>query len=274
MLHLDVVGPLEQVGQSRFLLTMIDRTTRMFEVAVLSSISAEEVARALITSWFVRYGLPRQLVSDRGSNFMSSLFNKLCLLLGVSHTPTTAYHPSCNGVIERFHRRLKAALRAHLAGPNWPDILPWVCLGLRAAPRDLDDVSAFEACYGSTPTLPSMMLDRPESAPAEIEAALRKHREGLPVRPPSPVDVNVPPDLRWVFVREDGARTPLAPLYRGPFKVLRQTRNCVVLQMGDKVDSVTLQRIKPYRVEGDVEVAVLPRRGRPPGGRRVATGCP
>ena len=118
MLHLDVVGPLEQVGQSRFLLTMIDRTMRMFEVAILSSISAEEVAHALITSWFVRYGLPRQLVSDCGSNFMSSLFNKLCLLLGVSHTPTTAYHPSSNVVVECFHRRLKVALRAHLAGPN------------------------------------------------------------------------------------------------------------------------------------------------------------
>ena len=49
---------------------------------------------------------------------------------------STAYHPQANGLVERFHRTMKAALKARLTGPNWFDELPWVLLGLRTAPKD------------------------------------------------------------------------------------------------------------------------------------------
>jgi hypothetical protein len=64
--------------------------------------------------------------------------------LGVSPKMTTAFHLQSNGVVEMFHRRLKNALHARLAAADWPLHLPWVMLGLRAAPREDSGISAAE----------------------------------------------------------------------------------------------------------------------------------
>ena len=52
----------------------------------------------------------------------------------VNHDHTYCLHPQANGIVERFHRQLKAALKARLVGPEWIDELPLVLLGLRSAP--------------------------------------------------------------------------------------------------------------------------------------------
>ena len=96
----------------------------------MTDISAATVAETFITSWLTRYGVPQQVVSDRGTQFLSSVFTALTELLGVEHTPTTAYHPECNGMVERVHRRLKDSLRAINAGHSWVQALRWVLLGL------------------------------------------------------------------------------------------------------------------------------------------------
>ena len=48
----------------------------------------------------------------------------------------TAYHPQSNGLVERFHRRLKYALRARMATADWADHLLWVILGIRSIFRE------------------------------------------------------------------------------------------------------------------------------------------
>jgi transposase InsO family protein len=82
----------------------------------------------------------------------------VCQLLGVQHHLTTAYHPQANGMVERSHRQLKDALRARLAGTSWPDHLPWVLLGLRAAPKKESGVSSAELLYGVPLTLLGQFL--------------------------------------------------------------------------------------------------------------------
>ena len=69
-------------------------------------------------------------------------------------------------------------------------------------------------------------------------------------------------DLHWVFVCKDGAKMPLQVLYH----VMWQTRNCAVLKIGDKMDTMSFARVKPYLAKGEVEEAVLPH-GHPSEGR-------
>jgi hypothetical protein len=86
---------------------------------------------------------------------------------------TTPYHPQSNGAVERFHRRLKDSLRARLVGGDWPDHLPWVLLGLRAAPREDSVVSAAELVYGSPLSLPGQFLTAAKPPPSSFVRQLQ-----------------------------------------------------------------------------------------------------
>jgi hypothetical protein len=90
--------------------------------------------------------------------FNSSFWAAVMGRLGVRHNTTTAFHPQSNGMVERFHCRLKEALKAHAASSDWPAHLPWVMLGLRTAPHEESGVSAAELVYGSLLLLPGQQL--------------------------------------------------------------------------------------------------------------------
>jgi transposase InsO family protein len=69
-------------------------------------------AQAFLTCWISCFGVPSTIVTDRGRQFKSRLWTNLMSLLGSKRSRTTAYHPQANGMVERFHRQLKAALKA------------------------------------------------------------------------------------------------------------------------------------------------------------------
>ena len=137
---------------------MIDRTSRWPEAVPLSSITAESCARAFISTWISRFGVPALLTSDRGAQFTSAVWSEVCSVLGISHIQTTSFHPQSNGMIERFHRSLKCALRARMAGSDWSSHLPLVMLGLRTAPKDDSGFSPAEAVYGTNLSLPGKFI--------------------------------------------------------------------------------------------------------------------
>jgi hypothetical protein len=115
-----------------YLFTIIDRTSRWPEAILLASITTADCARALFAGWVSRFGVPATITSDRGVQFTSALWAGLCSLLNIQHSPTTAYNPQSNGLVERFHRRLKDALRSRAAAADWHNHLPWV-LGIRTS---------------------------------------------------------------------------------------------------------------------------------------------
>ena len=127
---------------------------RWAEAVCLLEISNEMVAEAFITTWVSRSGILMWLVTDRGVHFMSALFQSLCQLLGVNHMPTMAYHPATNGLVERLHRSLKQALRAHGSQETWPSLLPRILLILRSSPRREDGMLPFEVTFRAVPVLP------------------------------------------------------------------------------------------------------------------------
>ncbi|GFO11984.1 Pol polyprotein [Plakobranchus ocellatus] len=120
----------------RYLLTIIDRNTRWLESIPIPNITTAECVQALVGGWISRFGIPEDLSSDRGSQFTLALRTEIARRIGVKVHRTTAFHPQANGMVERFHRTLKAALKARLTGNNWVGELPWVLLGLRTALRE------------------------------------------------------------------------------------------------------------------------------------------
>jgi cleavage and polyadenylation specificity factor subunit 1 len=67
------------------------------------------VARALLTG----FGCPQSITTDQGHQFETQLFQSLARICGIQLSRTTAYHPTANGLVERFHWTLKAAIMCH-----------------------------------------------------------------------------------------------------------------------------------------------------------------
>jgi transposase InsO family protein len=147
--HIDIVGTL-QASEDGFLylLTMVDQTSRWLEAVPLKDISAVSCVAAFLSCWVARFGVPETLTSDRGSQFALAQCAAFCSSLGVRHVMTTAYHPQAKGLVERTHRQLKDALCVRGATVDWPAHLPWVLLGLLAAPKEVSGVSSAEAIFG------------------------------------------------------------------------------------------------------------------------------
>ena len=136
---MDLVGPLQASSDGHtHIMTIIDRSTRWVEAVPLSSTTATACADALVAGWISRFGV----------HFTSDVWAVMCQCLGIRHNTTTAYHPQSNGMIERYHCQLKDSLRARPASTDCPSRLPWVLLGLRAAPKEDLNVSAAKLLYG------------------------------------------------------------------------------------------------------------------------------
>ena len=146
-IHIDLVGPLPaSEGYSYHL------TTRWPEAIPINNTSTSECAKTLIRHWISRFGVPLDMTSDRGPQFTSVLWNDIADKLGISIYCTCAYHPQSNGLVERFHRSLEAALKARLHGHNWVDKLHWVLLGLGTVPKEDLETSFAELVYGEPDT--------------------------------------------------------------------------------------------------------------------------
>ena len=98
--------------------------------------------------WICRYGSPKIVTTHQGSQFEAELYKAVLQFTGTQKIHTTAYHPASNGLVERWHRSLKAAIMCHDARFTWTEILPTVLLGLRSCIRLDLDASPSEYLFG------------------------------------------------------------------------------------------------------------------------------
>ncbi|GBM83519.1 hypothetical protein AVEN_238282-1 [Araneus ventricosus] len=216
---------------------------------------ADTVARTLYDGWIARFSVP-EIITDRGANFESNLFQALTKFLGSCKTRTTAFHPDSNGIVERMHRQLKASIKCH-ASMHWSEVLSTIFLGMCACLKDDVGVSLAELIYGQCLCLPGEFF-RDFSPPshmvteADLVQKLRTFaRNFRPVRSMhhSSDDYSfVHPDLQsasHVFIRHHSIRRPLEKPYQGPYKVLRRKEKFFCIEINGKEATVSIDRLKP-----------------------------
>lgn len=273
-IHVDLVGPLPPSQDHSYLLTIVDRCSRWPEAIPLKKIDTETCAKALIFNWISRFGIPTHITSDRGAQFVSKLWSSMAESLGMKLHHTTAFHPQSNGLVERFHRSLKASLRARLNSANWMNELPWVMLGLRTIPKEDVGISSAEMVYGMPLTVPGSFVDTTTSNTTDHEH-LQKLRDTVQNLMPFPTTQHsikpsyVPTSLKtskYVFIRKDGYKTPFQTPYTGPFRVLESGSKAFKIDYGGRVEIISIDRLKPAYTDPSLTsnpCVAPPQRGRP-----------
>ncbi|KAH9587093.1 hypothetical protein MS3_00004959 [Schistosoma haematobium] len=256
--HLDLVGRLPDSNGYSYLLTCVDRFTRWPEAVHIKDIIVETVVRAFVERWAANFGCLSTITTDRGRQFESELFHCLTTLLGITRFQTTTYHAQANGLVERFHRQLKASLSA-ANNSQWTDAVRLVLLSIRNAVKADIEYTSAQLVYGTTLRLPGEFVG-PSSSSMYMHLTTYTNRltnamrsvKHVSTRPQS-IDVFFQPDLRYcthVFVRRDSHRHPLEPAYEGPFKVVQREPKHYIIGKNGNNDSISIDRLRAVYLEG------------------------
>ncbi|XP_035207542.1 uncharacterized protein LOC118182311 [Stegodyphus dumicola] len=189
------------------------------------------------------------------------MFKNLAAICGAKLLHTTPYHLQCNGKIKRFHRTLKAAIKAH-NNVKWSDMLPTILLGLRAAIRDGTNYYVAQMVYGTNIRLPGEFFEKPSVHVEPDTFVYNLQQQMALLKPMKSVDTCqsyqkgfVHRDLRTcthVFVRVDRVKKPLEPAYDGPFPVAKRHDKYYSVHIKGKDVNISIDRLKPaYLMNAD-----------------------
>ncbi|XP_046681358.1 uncharacterized protein LOC124368128 [Homalodisca vitripennis] len=218
--------------------------------------------------------MPRTITTDQGRQFESGLFKRLTSTFGIERLRTTSYHPQPNGMVERFHRHLKAAIICHPES-SWLQALPLVLLGIRNVYREDLTTSSAELVYGEPLRLPGSLLASPPGLGRSEDISdlvIRLQRQTSRLQPVSGSAHSKPQTFVFqelstcthVFLRDDTVRRALQPPYSGPHKVLSRDDKTMTIQIADRSSKVSIDRVKPAYILPDPSPKPQPRSAHTP----------
>jgi len=243
--HIDLVGPFTPQKGFRYLCTMVDRETGYPVVVPIADPTSADSLKAFRHGWVQHFGYPDHLISDNGKNFVSGDFKGFLALNGIKQHLTTPGHPQANGMVERFHRTLKQALRAvELERPGvWIDRLPEILLSFRCTPKE-DGFSPADRMFRGTVRLGRdafRVQPHAEVPPRVVKWNTTEGKiEGNPLKHETP----------WLLVRVEGHPRSLAPRYEGPYRVVTYKDKTVTVVKKGKEWNISKDRVKPFFGDG------------------------
>jgi hypothetical protein len=170
---MDVLGPLPKSDKdNKFILLVCDYFTKWVEAFPMPNQEAQTVADLFVKEFICRYGVPRKIFTDQGSNFQSELFKKVCAMLEIDKSRTTPYHPQSDGLVERMNRTIEAMISMFISPGqrDWDDILPYVMMAYRSAVQDTTGYSPNQMMLGRETELPiDIVMGHPEEGVIEVD---------------------------------------------------------------------------------------------------------
>ncbi|KAI2659363.1 Transposon Tf2-8 polyprotein [Labeo rohita] len=267
-LGVDFITDLPRSDGHTCILVAVDRFSKMCKLIPLSGLpTAMEAAEHLFNQVFRQFGIPEEIVSDRGPQFISHVWKAFFKLLGVSVNLSSGYHPQTNGQTERKIQELGRYLRAYCQEDqhSWSRFLPWAEYAQNSLRLDSTGLTPFQCVLGYQPPL-FPWTEEPSNVPAvdywfreservwdsahhHLQRAICRNKRFADARRRTAPRYQ-PGDSVWLSTRDLRLRLPcrkLSPRYIGPFKILRQ------------LNDVTFQLQLPprYRIHPTFHVSLL-----------------
>jgi transposase InsO family protein len=130
-IHADLFGPmLTADSNKKFILCITDAFTKYAVITLIQNKNAETVADAIFKEWFCKFGIPAQIHTDSGKEFINKLSAEMMELLNVAQMKTSPAHPQCNSRVEVFNKTVKKYLASFVdeTALNWETFLPALAL--------------------------------------------------------------------------------------------------------------------------------------------------
>jgi hypothetical protein len=255
---MDIAGPLPTTRKgNRYILVIVDYLTRWVEAFPLPNQEAMTVATTWVRGCVCRWGVPRHVITDQGTNFTSAVMRATYKILGTNRKATTPYHPQSNGLVERFNRTIKDILvkLAEDREDDWDELIEMALMSYRSVPGEATGDSPFFLMLGMDPRLPcnttttvveglrdeagDEIADFAESM-AQTEMCAHKRLHDSQQRTKRRHDSHVfpkvfPPGslaLLEVTTRKPGGK--MLPRWTGPYEVIQRhpkTPNAIIIRM-------------------------------------------
>ena len=131
-----------------------DRLTKYgYFIPYIEASTAKDLAYAFTRVVIANHGVPKTVISDRGTIMNSKFWKTLTARLGIRWKPSTAYHPQTDGQTERLNQTLEQYLRCYVdqEQDNWVSLLPLAQFAYNSAENSTTKMSPFYANYGYNP---------------------------------------------------------------------------------------------------------------------------
>ena len=267
-IHADLFGPLKSSSSGKkFILVMTDAFTKYVEVIAIPNKEAETVAEAIFYNWICRYGIPAQLTTDQGKEFVASVCQNLWKQLDLLHITTSARHPQANSQAEVINKTIARYLASFVNETtlDWEQYLAPLMFSYNTAFHRSIKTSPFFLTYGVHPSLPKQLTspaygsDLPTDLMSRLQIARNIARQHM-MKASEEYEKQFNLHARHkqfaigqpVLIDEHsflGKNAKLAPKYSGPHLVKRLigNTNLELLLDNGKSTVIHVNRVKPYK---------------------------
>ncbi len=170
VISVDVIGELPLSQGFDAIMVVVDRLSkRIHTIPTTTQMDSVGVARLFLEHVWRHHGLPDEVISDRGTTFISKFSRELSRLLGIKPTPSTAYHPQTDGQTERVNQEVETYLRIFVnhRQDDWADWLPIAEFSYNNRIHSATHHTPFELDMGQHPR---MGVEPPKTAMVEAAA--------------------------------------------------------------------------------------------------------
>ncbi|KAL7073689.1 hypothetical protein ACQ4LE_007495 [Meloidogyne hapla] len=271
-IHVDLMGPVPKARSGyKYILMVVDSFSKMMIPIPLREQQAETVMNALLAHVITKFGVPECLVSDQGTQFMSTIFKDVGELFGIKLQTTTPYHQSANGQCERYNRTLADMIGTTTKGKNWPEVLPLLAFAYNTSLNMQIGETPFFVAHGWQARLPSENeLNKGEKGNEDVSMYVQELRERVKEvhdRVKNKLDLNVERmkrqqkftnsiewkegDLVLTKIEEKGSK--FGNKFQGPYQIIRVEKPNLVLEDPESGlnKTVHVDKCKRYHREGN-----------------------
>jgi transposase InsO family protein len=267
--HMDLFGPLMGSDQGKkFVLTMTDAFTKFAKATVIDNKSAQTVAQAIFDTWISFIGVPHQIHTDQGKEFVNEVCKTLCTELLITHTKTAAYHPQANAQAEVFNKHIQKYLARFVSEHtlDWEQYIPTMLFSYNTSVHSSTNSSPFEALFGFRPNMPSLIQQDIQRLHYQDDVTINRikvlkslqsdmretlinkqaeYKERFD-RKAFDHNINIGDEVMEKIHQFSNKNTKLAEKWNGPYKIINIDAKNANIEVKGKTKTVTVDNLKKF----------------------------